>query len=706
MLTPPTTSAPPTIDLTTTSAGRDTALRTFTSFFEHVVFSGSFRVLVTVDPAYPVPAEERARTLAFLRDLPALDPRVAEVVLEEFPRQVGLPAALGVLLSHAVSPVGVHLEDDWEFTGPVDLDGLIEDLHARGATQIVFGNSHTARGGTFERPGEATPVAGTKVPLVRLERSSWAAHFMPLSPHVHATARWAPVVARALATTDPGLCVDERIREQVIAEDGYERHRVHWMREVVAHDIGRPWLAARGGHRSLTPEHLAAVPVGRPARLDGGELDGRELDGGPLDGGPLDLRRSAELRRRAELVTPGLTHTFHKRPENFADGHYPVYLERGSGAEVRDVDGRTYVDFVSALGAATLGHNHPVVTNTVKEKAARGLLLSLPTPAEVGAAELLARSVPGVEMVRFLKTGAEAVAAAVRLARLLTGRDEVLLAGYHGWHDQLIGASPGVPSALLPLARRTELHTADDDERLLADLRAAGERIACVVLSTPYHRRLTAGFLTELRDTCHRSGALLVLDEVVTGFRLAPGGLGQHLGVEADLICFSKGIAAGAPLAAVAGPRRTMAGFERLRVSSTFAGETVSLEVMKAALRYYADSDYYARIARLGRLLRDGLNRAAADTGAGPVAVGYDPMPCLRFAEDPARHARTAEAFLAGMARRGVLMRRDVNFPTAAHGEEHVERALAAAAEVFATDAFRSAADRPADAAPKAGATR
>jgi aminotransferase MxcL len=681
MFTPETATAPATVDLTTTSVGRDTALRTFTSFFEHVTFSGSFRVVVTVDPAYAVPAQERDRTLAFLRDLRAADPRVGDVVLEEFPRQVGLPAALGVLLAHAAAPVGVHLEDDWEFTGPIDLDALIGDLHTCGATAIVFGTSHAARGGTFERAGEAAAVAGTRVPLLRLERSSWAAHFMPLSPHVHLTGRWAPVVARALATTDPELCVDERIREQMLAEDGYARHRVHWTRDVVAHDIGRAWLAAHGQHRSLTPEHLRAVP-----------------GGGPLPAarpGPLDLRRSDALRRRAEQVTPGLTHTFHKRPENFADGNYPVYLERGSGAQVRDVDGRTYLDFVSSLGAATLGHNHPVVTNTIKEKVGRGVLLSLPTPAEVTAAELLVESVPGVEMVRFLKTGAEACAAAIRLARLLTGRDEVLLAGYHGWHDQLIGASPGVPSALAPLARRTELHTAADDQRLLADLRAAGDRVACVVLSTPYHRRLTAEFLTALRNACDRSGALLVLDEVVTGFRLAPGGLGQYLGVQADLVCFSKGLAAGAPLAAVAGPRSTMSGFERLRVSSTFAGETLSLEVMKAALRHYAAGGYYARIARLGRRLRDGLNDAAAQAGSAPVAVGYDPMPCLRFSDDPAEHARAAEAFLAGMARRGVLLRRDVNFLTAAHSDEHVDFAVGAAAEVFATDGFRAAAPRP-----------
>ncbi|MFJ1708970.1 aminotransferase class III-fold pyridoxal phosphate-dependent enzyme [Kitasatospora sp. NPDC088346] len=672
-------SAPPdvdtgTVDITTTSVGRDTLLSTYSTFFTQVRFSGSFRVIVTVDPAYGVPEEELSRTLAFLDDLPNRWPSVREVVVDRFRRPVGLPGALSVLLAHARTPVGLHLEDDWEFTAPIELDDLIADLLEGGGTQLVLGNSHTARGGTFTRPSEAEPVPGTRVPLVRLTRGSWAAQFLPLSPHLHRTDRWAPVVARALATTDADRCVDERIRDLVIAEDGYDAHRVLWTRDVVARDIGRPWLAGRGRFRALTPEHLGAA-------ADGAALPAPRV-------GPLALDRSTALRERAERVTPGMTHTFHKRPENFAEGSYPVYLERGEGALVHDVDGQSYVDFVCALGAATMGHNHPVVANTVRERAGRGLLLSLPTPAEVTAAESLVAAVPGVEMARFLKTGAEAVAAAIRLARSLTGRDRVLLAGYHGWHDQLIGPSPGVPAAVEGLSRRVELRSAEDDSAFCEQLAAEGEQLAAVVLSTPYDRQLTAGFLAEVRRLCDRYGTLLVLDEVVTGFRLASGGLGELLGVEADLICFSKGIAAGAPLAAVAGPRRTMAHFERLRVSSTFAGETLSLEVMKAVLRYYTTTDHYARTARLGRRLREGLNGAAERHGRPPFVVGYDPMPCLRFAADPADHARTAGAFLGAMARRGVLLRRDVNFLSAAHGEAHVDFAVAAAEEVLAEPGF------------------
>lgn len=665
---------PPVVDITTTSVGRSTLITTYRSFLAQVSFSGRYRILVTVDPAYEVPETETAQVLEFLASLPDSHPQVADVVVDRLPRQVGLQGSLSILLARTTSPVGVHLEDDWEFTAPLDLDLLIEELERHRSTQIVMTNSHVARGGTFERTGEVTAVPGSKAGLLRLTAASWAAHYLPLCPHLHRTDRWAPTVARALALTDPLRCPDERVREQLIAEQTTDSHAVLWTPEVVAHDLGREWLEKRGRYKAITPSHRLAPE--RPA------LPGRSA-------GPLSLARSTSLLARAGKVVPGVTQTFHKRPENFAPGAYPVYAERGSGAVLWDADGNGYVDFVMALGAASLGYDHPAVSNVLRERLGRGTLLSLPAPGEVAAAEELAGALPGVEMVRFLKTGAEACAAAVRLARHRTGRDRVLLAGYHGWHDQLSGPSPGVPAAAAALGERHTLNSAADDEKFLAVLDEHGADIAGVVVSTPYHRQLDAAFLGALREACDRSGALLVLDEIVTGFRLAPGGLGEHLGVRADLLCLSKGLAAGLPLAAVAGPRSIMADFADLRVSTTFGGELLSLEAMRVALREYARGDYYAHIASLGRRMREGINAEARRSGLGPVVVGYDAMPCLRLAEDPDVHARRAHDLLAGMARRGVLLRRDVNFVSAAHTPEHIDAAVAAAGEVLAEAAAR-----------------
>lgn len=647
------------IDLTTTSVGRMTVAETYMSFLSEVQFSGTFRLIVTVDPAYGVDAAEISETLRFLDALPTRFPQVEEVVIERFPRRAGLAGALGVLFAHAREPIGVHLEDDWLITDELNLDALISDLRDTGSTAIVFGNGHAGQGGTFSDPELAEPVPGTREPLVKLTERNWAARYLPLCPHLHDSARWLPTVARALAFTDPLRCPDERVRDRITAEGERDAHNVLWTRRILAEDIGRAWLAERGLTKSITPAAAPAPAAGTPpVRADE----------------PLPLHRSQVWLQRAEKMIPGLTQTFQKRPENFAPGAYPNYLERGDGALVWDVDGTCYIDFICALGAVTLGHNHPAVTTTIHDRAAQGVLHSLPASAEVSLAEQFVAAVPGVEMVRFLKTGADACSAAVRLARHLTGRDGLLLAGYHGWHDHLAAGGPGVPASVLADSTRVRLDSPDDEDLLIDQV---SERTAAVVLSTPYHRRLERGFLERLRGACDKAGALLVMDEIVTGFRLAPGGLGQLLNVPGDIRCFSKGLAAGLPLAAVGGSREVMRDFAALHVSTTFGGELLSLQVARAALREYARDRYYASIAALGHRLREGINGHAAQRGLRPVVDGYDPMPFLRL---PAPAAR---AFIAAMARRGVLMRRGVNFVSAAHTAEQIDFAVAAAGAVL-----------------------
>lgn len=660
---------PLTVDITTTSVGRDTLKGAYRTFFEHVTFSGSYRVFVTLDPAYAVPESEVADTLRFLDELPKTFPQVREVVADRLPRQVGLQGALSILCALTTNRFGVHLEDDWEFTGPVDLDLLIEEIERHDSTQIVFTNSHVARAGTFERPGEVEVLPGSAAGLLRLTQASWAANYLPLCPHLHRTDRWAPTIARALVLTDHFRCPDERVRERIVTEQTADRHNVLWTPQIVAKDVGREWLKRRGRFKALTPDHVLAPSSERPS---------------PADGRVLTLTRSTALLSKAEAIIPGITQTYLKRPVNFAPGEYPVYAERGDGALLWDVDGNSYVDFVLALGAASLGHNHPAISNVVRERVGRGTLLSLPGASELAASQELVAALPGVDQVRFLKTGAEACAAAIRLARHRTGRDFVLLVGYHGWHDQLIGPSSGVPAAVEKLSRRMVVNTKEDEERFLGVLDELGSHTAAVLFSTPYHRVLSASFLQELRALCDRHGSLLVFDEIVTGFRLSPAGLAQLYGVRADLLCFSKGLAAGMPLAALAGPRQVMNDLGALRVSTTFGGELLSLEAMRVALREYGKSDYYQRIALLGRQFKEGLNEHAHRLGHHDIVMGYDPMPCLQLHQDPAEHERLAIRFLAGMARHGFLLRRDVNFISAVHSAEHIESAVCAAGEVLA----------------------
>jgi aminotransferase MxcL len=650
------------IDVTTTAVGRRLLVETYESFFRCVESTATFRVVVTIDPAYPVPPGEVDEVVDYLRHLPQRHPAVAAVVVERFERHVGLQAALLTLFAHCRSEVGLHLEDDWRFDGPVALDDLVADLIDQDSTMIVLGNSHAARGGTFERPGESSAVPGARTALLRLLPTSWAAAYLPLCPHVHQTERWVPAMTRALLSSDSRRCPDERLRELVVDGGTYGEHRVLWTADVIAHDTGRAWLIERGLHRTISPTvppPVPAAPAGETA-------------------GALSLQRSAQLVRAAEAVIPGMTGTFHKRPIQFAPGEYPAMVERGRAGHVWDVDGNRYIDLISGLGALTLGYDHPAVTTTIHERVDRGVLFSLPTPAEHVAATALCDFLGDVDQVRFFKTGAEACAAAVRLARHLTGRSAIALVGYHGWHDQFVPGTPGVPSAIADLSVRVDLRDAAADEALLDLLDSRAADLAALVLSVPYHRVLPPGLLPEVRRRCSQHGTLLVCDEIVTGFRLAPGGAHQHFGVDADLSCYSKGLAAGMPVAALAGRRDHMQALSDLHVSSTFCGEVLSLEVLKATLRAYREHDLLAGVRRLGRRLRDEANAIARSHGFDDIFTGYDPLPCLRLADDDDEHGRRATSFLAAIARRGVLLRRDVNFPNAGHTDDDIDGVLAA----------------------------
>jgi aminotransferase MxcL len=393
----------------------------------------------------------------------------------------------------------------------------------------------------------------------------------------------------------------------------------------------------------------------------------------PIVNETLTLTKSFELAQRSKQLVAGFTQSMMKKPEQFALGHFPVYIEHAEGALVTDIDGNQYIDFICGLGANTLGHNHPVVIKAITDNLHKGLIHSLPAPVEVRTAETLVNMIPGAEMVRFFKTGADANSAAVRLARYITGKEHIVTVGYNGWHDQYMFDTPGVPETLKHLTHRMPLFTSADEQPLLDLINSQGSVLAAVLLSVPYNRTLTGEFLHKVRAACTANKVLLVMDEVVTGFRLAKGGAQEFFGVLADLVSLSKGIAAGMPLSAVAGPREHMSKMEALQVSTTFGGEMLSLEVCDATLKEYHHSNYIEHIATLGLRLKEGVNRVSQALDTPLRVVGYDAIPMFLFSKNLVEHAKIAEKFLAQMAKRGVILRRDVNFICAVHTEEQID---------------------------------
>lgn len=395
----------------------------------------------------------------------------------------------------------------------------------------------------------------------------------------------------------------------------------------------------------------------------------------------LNLSQSKALAEQAKPIIAGFTQTMMKKPEQFAEGHYPVYISHGQGAVVTDVDGNEYIDFICGLAANTLGHNHPVVVNAITSNLSKGIIHSLPAPVEIKAAKTVIDIIPNVEMVRFFKTGADANSAAIRLARYVTKKEEIATVGYNGWHDQYMFDTPGVPKVIESLTHRMPLFTPADEQPILDLVRERKDTLAAILVSAPYNRVLTGEFLSQLAQCCKDNGVLLIFDEIVTGFRLALGGMQEYFGVSADLVTLSKGIAAGMPLSVVGGKRELMQKMSDLQVSTTFGGEMLSLEVCHAVLTEYKQSNYIEHIAKLGRQLKDGVNAVSKQLGTPLNVVGYDPIPMFLFAKNPVEHAKIAEPFLAEMAKRGVILRREVNFICDVHTEQHIDTTIQAVKE-------------------------
>ncbi len=392
--------------------------------------------------------------------------------------------------------------------------------------------------------------------------------------------------------------------------------------------------------------------------------------------------RSLELFDEALTLIPGGAQTTSKRPAAFAWGAYPVYFDRAEGCHVTDIDGNTYIDLVGALGPISLGYQFPAVDDAIRAQLGRGIIAGLNAPAEVEVARLLRELVPGAEMSRFFKGGGEATAAAARLARRVTGREVILNAGYRGWPDTWsAGLDPGVPQALAASIERFALGDHEPLEALVMQHRGQVAAIA-VDVSTQWPGD---DYLPWLRDLCDEVGALLIFDEIVTGFRLARGGLQEFSGVTPDLAVFAKGIANGMPLAALTGRAEVMRELEGALISITYGGEALSLAAARATLETYRDAPVVETLHARGKRLRDGLEAAAREAGLPFAIVGFDPMTAMRFDGLDADLERDAWGYvLQEMAQRGVLLRRGgLNFVSYSHAEADIDAVIAAAREVF-----------------------
>lgn len=322
---------------------------------------------------------------------------------------------------------------------------------------------------------------------------------------------------------------------------------------------------------------------------------------------------------RAEEVIPLGSQTFSKSRTQYPVGISPLYATKAKDSHIWDLDGNRYIDLVSALASITLGYGDKQIERAVKKQLKLGISMSLPGTLEAEVAELIVEMVPSAEMVRFGKNGTDATSAAIRLARSFTGRDHILVCGYHGWQDWYIGSTTrnkGVPNSVSGLTHKFEYNNLNSLQELLSQFDG---KVAAVIMEPMNVVTPEVGFLESVKRLTNEAGALLVFDETITGFRFSRGGAQELFGVKPDLSTFGKGIANGFPLSAVVGRRDVMLEMEEIFFSGTFGGELLSLVAAKSVLERHIEGGICEKLAFSGESLSTAVEKIIAQNDLDSV---------------------------------------------------------------------------------------
>ena len=296
------------------------------------------------------------------------------------------------------------------------------------------------------------------------------------------------------------------------------------------------------------------------------------------------ITNSNKLFKKAIKIIPGGSQTFSKGPSQFTNNFAPKYLKKGKGCNVWDVDNNKFIDYVMACQPLILGYSDPDINRAVSNQLKIGSTFSLMNKLEIEVAELLVKHIPSAEMVRFGKNGSDATSAAVRIARAYTKKDVVAVCGYHGWQDWYISSTTrnkGVPKEVGNLTKKFNYNDIDSLKKVFKENK---DNIACVILEPMNVAYPEDNFLEKVKEITHQNNALLIFDEMITGFRFALGGASEYFGVTPDLATFGKAMANGYPISAICGKKEYMRMFEDVFFSSTFGGELTSIAASIATI--------------------------------------------------------------------------------------------------------------------------
>lgn len=403
----------------------------------------------------------------------------------------------------------------------------------------------------------------------------------------------------------------------------------------------------------------------------------------------LKLSSSEALFDEAKRFVPGGVLGI-RRPYNFVPGEYPIFIASGKGGYMWDVDGNRYLDMLCAYGPIILGHREEEVDNAAIEQIReRGFCFTLAQEVQTRLVKRLCELIPCAEMGFIVKTGSDATLAAIRIARGVTEKTKILRCGYHGWHDWCVEVKGGIPAKLYEDV--FEFHY-NDLGGLEALLKGHIGEVAAIIMTPVGHplahpvEEPAPGFLEGVRELATRYGALLIFDEIRTGFRVALGGAQQRYGVTPDLATFGKAMANGYPISAVVGRREFISVVEgKVFISSTFFPNSIEMVAALKTIEIIERERVIEDIWRKGERLLAGLRQAVERSGLPARVSGIPPMPYVTFEPHPdGRHKTLRSAFYTGMIRRGVFLAPyHHGYVCWRHSDEDIEYAIGAAEETL-----------------------
>jgi glutamate-1-semialdehyde 2,1-aminomutase len=407
----------------------------------------------------------------------------------------------------------------------------------------------------------------------------------------------------------------------------------------------------------------------------------------------LKKNKGVELWDRAKKIIPGGTQLLSKRSEMFLPDQWPSYFKKAKGVEVWDLDDNHYIDMsIMGVGTCILGYADEDVNKAVRKVIATGSICTLNSPEEIELAELLLHLHPWADMVRYTRTGGEAMAIAVRLARASTGKDKIAFCGYHGWHDwylsanladdknldgQLLpGLKPlGVPRALKGTSIPFNYNRIDELQRIVKV-----NDIGVIVVEPVRHHEPENDFLGQIRRIADSIGAVLIFDEITSGWRMNIGGIHNLYNVLPDLVAYAKGMSNGYAMGAIVGKKDIMNMAEESFISSTYWTERIGPAAAIATIRKMQKEKVPAHLCRMGNLIGAGWRKMANKHNLNIDVMGIPPL--INFAFNHEKSPELHTLFTQEMLKRGFLASKSV-YVSYSHREQHVEEYTKSVDEVF-----------------------